>query len=209
MISTGIMFGAGDCLAQKMFPSEESLEKAKSEKFSSYDLSRTLRAVTYGCVFFAPIVVLWQGRILPSIRNPFINLRRAVMSQRRVFVLDTVFRVFIDQLFMPSLVFIPLYNTVMVMLAMHDDPFEVIKQKLTNGWWKVLKASWTIWPPFQLVNLLFIPLHLRIIAANVWSIGWNCFLSFCHNTKGHGKGSGHRLEELVDIQDGEIQMAYD
>ena len=45
---------------------------------------------------------------------------------------------------------------------------------------------------------------------NIWSIGWNCFLSFVHNTGGHGKGSGKVLEEIVDIEtaDEEQTMVY-
>lgn len=232
MITTGVMFGSGDVLAQKLFPpvldSDES-KKSKSPKVSisppsstspilinsstdivvPFNYARTLRAIIYGSIFFAPIVVVWQGKILPRLKNPFIrNNHRLNMSARKLHVFDTVFRVTVDQLIMPGLVLIPLYNTVMVFLAMHDNPLEIIHQKLTNNWWTVLKAGWTVWPTFQLVNLLFIPIHLRVLAANIWSIGWNCFLSFCHNTKGHGKGSGHRFEEIVDIQDDELAGCY-
>lgn len=229
MITTGIMFGTGDILAQKMFPpalpTEDLEENKKRSKLSlnspvsinsstdittPWNIPRTLRAVTYGCLFFAPITVMWQGKILPRITNPFIrNFRRSNMSPRRLHVLDTVFRVSVDQLIMPGLVLIPLYNTIMVFLAMHENPIELIQQKLQNGWWRVLKAGWTVWPGFQLVNMLFVPVHFRIVATNIWSVGWTCFLSFCHNTKGHGKGSGHKFEEIADIQDGDMTMAYD
>lgn len=148
-------------------------------------------------------------------KNPFISMvKRKMMetkSRKRLHFYDTVFRLGVDQLLFPAFVWIPLYNTVMVMLAQHEDPFGVIRNKLENNWWTVLRANWTVWPGFQLVNLYFIPVHLRIVCANVWSTGWNTFLSFVHNTRGHGKGSGKRLEELVDIEDDdqEIVMVYD
>lgn len=236
MITTGVMFGLGDMLAQRLFPPTKDFEStpvaesrtpivaaapdkqlvpgtlslatssfsnfinSPSETSYSFDHLRSMRAVIYGSLFFAPIVVVWQGRLLPRVVNPFIRATtRSTMNPRRLLYLDTGFRVLVDQLIMPGFIFIPLYNTVMITLAMHDNPIEKIKEKLRNGWWKVLRASWVVWPSFHFVSLLFVPIHMRIVAANFWSVGWNCFLSFCHNTKGHGKGSGHKLEEFMDI----------
>ena len=104
-----------------------------------------------------------------------------------------------------------MYNVVMVTLAGYKNPLEIAREKLENNWWTVLKASWTVWPGFQYVNLFFIPVQFRIISGNVWSVFWNTFLSFIHNTPGHGKGSGRVLEELVDIEDDkqEVTMVYD
>jgi len=165
----------------------------------------------YGSVFFAPISVKWTTKTLPHIHSPFLSaLRRSRMSLRRIEIYDNLFRLTLDSLLMPSLVWIPMYNTVMSALALHEDFLDVAAEKLRNNWWNVLKANWTVWPPLQLVNLFFVPVHLRIVVANVWSIGWNCFLSFVHNTLGHGKGSGKILEELVDIEtaDEEQTMVY-
>ncbi|KAI5966445.1 SYM1 [Candida pseudojiufengensis] len=225
MITTSILFGFGDITAQSLFKhqiittktDEKTGEKYEEVEISDYNFARTCRAVIYGMLFFAPISVMWHGKTLPKLKNPFINiLERTRMeqhehSQRKLHFYDSVFRMGIDQLIFPALVWIPLYNTVMVILAQHDDPFGVIKSKLENNWFNVLKASWTVWPAFQLFNLYFVPVHLRIVTANFWATGWNCFLSFVHNTAGHGKGSGHKIEELVDIEDDdqEITMVYD
>ncbi|CAK9438299.1 uncharacterized protein LODBEIA_P25230 [Lodderomyces beijingensis] len=224
MITTGIFFGMGDVIAQSLFPHRtvetqvlDNGEAVEKEVVGSYTPARTVRAMIYGTVFFAPISVLWHGKTLPRLKNPFIQaFRRKAMEekprlQKRLHLYDSVFRLGLDQLLFPALVWIPLYNTVMVILAQHDDPFSVVKTKLENNWWNVLKASWTVWPGFQLFNLLFIPVHLRIVCANIWATGWNAFLSFVHNAKGHGKGSGKRLEELVDIEDEdqELTMVYD
>lgn len=224
MITTGIFFGAGDIIAQSFFPHKtihteitERGDTREVEIISEYAYPRTLRAMIYGSLVFAPISVLWHGKTLPKIKNPFISLfRRNKMHEnpklrKRLHFYDTVFRLGLDQLIFPGLVWIPLYNTVMVTLALHENPLDVVRQKLQNNWWNVLRASWTVWPGFQLFNLYFIPVHLRIVCLNIWATGWNAFLSFVHNTKGHGKGSGHKLEELVDIEDDqqEITMVYD
>ncbi|KAI3406292.2 SYM1 [Candida oxycetoniae] len=224
MISTGLFFAFGDLIAQTLFPHKiievetaENGDKIEKEAYTGYVPSRTFRALIYGSIFFAPISVMWHGKTLPKIKNPFIHLKQRTnmeqfsKSKKRLHFYDTVFRLGIDQLLFPAFIWIPLYNTVMVLLAQHDDPFAVVKNKLENNWWNVLKANWTVWPGFQLFNLYFIPVHLRIVCANIWATGWNAFLSFVHNTKGHGKGSGRRFEEMVDIEDEdqEITMIYD
>lgn len=209
MVSTGIFFGLGDALAQSLFPHKDE------DGVVSYHYPRTARAMVYGSFFFAPMSVVWHRRTLPFIKNPFVGaVRRETLKAthpKRLHFYDVIFRVAIDQLFITSLVWIPMYNVVMVTLAGYKNPLEIAREKLENNWWTVLKASWTVWPGFQYVNLFFIPVQFRIISGNVWSVFWNTFLSFIHNTPGHGKGSGRVLEELVDIEDDkqEVTMVYD
>lgn len=208
MIGCGFFFGVGDLLAQYYFPHhiDDDLDKP-----TEYHALRTLRAMIYGCFFFGPVSVKWHTKTLPFIKSPFISaLRRVNMNPKIINLHDNLFRLLLDSLLMPGLVWIPMYNTVMSVLAFYPDPLAVAAQKLHNNWWSVLKASWTVWVPLQLVNLFFVPVQLRIVIANIWSIGWNCFLSYAHNTKGHGKGSQNLLEELVDIEtaDEEQTMVY-
>lgn len=208
MFTTGMFFGVGDCLAQVLYPHHIDDDENKPTEYNPY---RTLRACIYGSCFFGPLSTKWQTRILPSIRNPLITrARRARLSDRQQFFRDNLFRLSIDALVMPGLVWIPLYNTAMSTLALHDDPLMVAKEKLQANWWNVLRASWIVWLPLQVFNLFFVPVHMRVVLANIWSIGWNCFLSFCHNTKGHGKESGRVLESIVDIEtaDEEQTMVY-
>ena len=86
----------------------------------------------------------------------------------------------------------------------------MISNKLHNNWWTVCKQVGQ-YGLDSIVQLIFYPVHLRIVALNIWATGWNGFLSFVHNTKGHGKGSGRKIEELLDIEDDaqEITMVYD
>ncbi|ABN66871.1 predicted protein [Scheffersomyces stipitis CBS 6054] len=224
MVTTGAFFGIGDACAQYLFPHKDIYtvlndkgEEVDEIRYHPYNFPRTARAMIYGSFFFAPISVMWHGKTLPRFKNPFVSAtRRNAMKNDpklypRLHFYDTFFRLSIDQLLIPGFVWIPLYNTVMVTLAMHEHPFDLVYDKLHKNWWNVLKASWTVWPMFQMVNLYFVPVHLRIVTANVWSIGWNGFLSFVHNTQGHGKGSGKLLEEMVDIEDDdeEVTMVYD
>ncbi|RKP31327.1 hypothetical protein METBISCDRAFT_14359 [Metschnikowia bicuspidata] len=208
MIGSSLFFGAGDLVAQYLFPNHIDDDVDQPTEFHA---ARTVRAIIYGGFFFGPVSVKWHAKTLAFIRSPFVSsLRRAHMSPHRLSIHDNLFRLAVDSLFMPSLVWIPMYNTVMSVLALHHDPLAVAADKLRNNWWNVLKSGWTMWMPLQLFNLFFVPVHLRIVIANMWSIGWNCYLSYVHNTKGYGKGSGRLLEELVDIEtaDEEQTMVY-
>lgn len=208
MVGSGMFFGTGDLLAQYLFPHQED---ENGEKQASFHYDRTIRAMIYGCFFFGPVSVKWTTKTLPFITSPFLSAaRRSTMRPTSIYIHDNLFRLVVDGLFLPSLVWIPMYNTVMSALALHPDFLDVAEEKLRNNWWNVLKANWTVWTPLQLFNLFCVPVHLRIVVSNVWLIGWNCFLSFVHNTGGHGKGSGHILEEIVDIEtaDEEQTMVY-
>lgn len=203
MISAGVLFGAGDALAQHFFPSHDN----KDQRFS-YNFPRTMRAMIYGSFFLAPVSVAWHIKRLPFILNPLVksSFREVPKNAKKVYIYDNLFRLAIDQFFGPILVWIPMYNIVMTFLNPEfDNKWETAKEKLSNNFTKVLFANWTVWPIFQIFNLFFVPVHLRLLCSNFWSVGWNCFLSFVHNTKGHGTGSGHIIEEIVDLENEEDQ----
>ncbi|ODV80676.1 putative ethanol metabolism and heat shock tolerance protein [Suhomyces tanzawaensis NRRL Y-17324] len=215
MCSTGLFFGIGDLMAQHFFP-VKTVDEDGVEEPLPFNLARTQRAVIYGFCVFGPVSVVMQRKILPRIFNPFLSkARRLAMEQapklkKRLLFYDVLFRVFIEQC-AAGLLYIPMYNTVMTVLAGHENPLQLTAERLRQNWWTVYKASWLMWPGFQMFNLYFLPAHYRIVAVNVWSINWTGFLSFIHNTSGHGKGSGHRLEEILDIQDDdqELTMVYE
>lgn len=198
MLTTGVLFGTGDVIAQTFFP----LHEPEDGKAPGLEGQRTMRAMIYGSCFFAPCGVLWYGRKLPSIKNPFISFQnRMRWNHSRVHAYDTVYRVAMDQLFVPGLVWIPMYNIVMSILAMHERPLEVAFHKLHNNWWNVLTSNWMVWPGFQLVSFFFVPVHLRVIAGNVFSVGWNCFLSYLFNSKLTGHPSPHIFDHVIEFDD--------
>lgn len=222
-LTSGLLFGLGDYVSQRLFPdanlhhhdpeAHPAVNMFKLARFDTHDTpynyQRTLRAVVYGLVVFSPLATWWQTRMLPRIHFPMLAFRRQYMSattqrQLRLHIYDTMARLFVDQMTMPSLVFIPLYNFCMVAMAGYDHPFAVTREKLEKNWWNVLKASWTVWGGFQLALLLWIPVHLRVLAANFWQVGWLSFLSYCHNSKHHSK----LLDELVEVNDQELSIGY-
>lgn len=70
--------------------------------------------------------------------------------------------------------------------------------KLESTYTTALTKNWMLWPWVQLANFKFVPLHHRVLTANIVSIGmstvdlwvhmpmltctgWNCYLSFLNN----------------------------
>lgn len=157
-VSTAFLFGAGDFLAQKI-----------ADKDTSYDLARTLRAVIYGGIIFAPLGDRWY-KILPRVKMPFL----AHKSPRPV--ANTIARVGLDQLVFAPFLGIPLYYTAMTLMELPSDPRLVIALKLKENWWSTLRTNWYVWPAVQMLNFGFVPVQLRLLVVNVVSIGWNCYL---------------------------------
>lgn len=148
-ITTAFLFGTGDVLAQNV------------ESSKNFDFSRTGRAVIYGGVVFAPLGDQWYK-----------FLARVVVGKTNV--TQTAARVAVDQGVFAPFIGIPLYY--LAISLMEGKSPEEAKQKLENKWWPTLYSNWTVWPVFQAVNFAFVPVNYRLMAVNVVSIGWNCYL---------------------------------
>lgn len=159
MVQTGFLFGTGDCLAQKLFPHKDD---------GQYDYERTLRAIVYGGIIFAPVGHQWY--VLLSKFNP-----------SRSKMVNTICKVGLDQLGFAPIIGIPMYYSVMTILE--QKPIESIETKLRQNWWPTLRNNWLIWPGFQLFNFYVIPLQYRLLVVNILSIGWNTYLSYELNKK--------------------------
>ncbi|ABN66872.2 predicted protein [Scheffersomyces stipitis CBS 6054] len=168
MISTGFLFGSGDFLAQRLFPPQDG-------EIPPYDYLRTLRAVTYGSIVFAPIGDRWY-KLLNRIKMP-VRIRKAKVNNMG----DTLLRVGADQLIFAPFIGIPLYYSVMTVFEGHPEIIQTIRYKLDTNWWNTLWSNWLVWPLFQLFNFYLLPTHFRLLAVNVFSIGWNCYLSYLLN----------------------------
>lgn len=168
MVTTGILFGTGDCLAQKFFPEHEN---------STYDYQRSLRSIIYGTLIFAPMGDKWY-KFINTVKSPIRSSNGNINKY-----LDVVTRVAGDQLVFAPFVGIPMYYTMMTFMEFSSNPLDDIRRKLNNSLWPTLKTNWLVWPAFQMLNFSLIPVQMRLLLVNVVSIGWNCYLSYIHNKK--------------------------
>lgn len=155
-LTTGFLFGTGDYLAQQIALS--------NEKQNNYDHLRSLRAVIYGGIVFAPLGDKWY-KVLARVKAP--NFESSTL-------INTVLRVGLDQAVFAPFVGIPLYYSLMTLMEGGDR--EVIEKKIKNNWWNTLKTNWLVWPAAQALNFGLVPVQFRLLVVNVVSIGWNCYL---------------------------------
>ncbi|KAI5953647.1 SYM1 [Candida jiufengensis] len=160
--STGILLGSGDVLAQWLFPMHPN---------QPFDYLRTLRAVIYGSIIFAPIGHEWYKILNTKIKWHGKNER----------TISTLLRVGVDQLFFSPIIGIPLYYTAMTILENKRPFIENIQEKFHTSYWVTLKGNWLVWPFFQFLNFYLLPVHYRLLAVNVVSIAWNTYLSYINN----------------------------
>lgn len=150
-LTTGVMFGIGDVIAQQL------VEKRGKE----HDYKRTVRMSVFGTCVAGPSTSLWYR---------FLD-RNVVMANKthQLFA-----RVFLDQA-----VYSPLSQVVYLGgtgIFEGSSPKE-IKEKIKKGFKPALLANYKIWPAFQFINFYFIPSNYRSLATSTVSLGWNSFLS--------------------------------
>ncbi|RCK67800.1 Protein SYM1 [Candida viswanathii] len=166
-VTTGILLGTGDVLAQFLFPQSPD---------QPFDYYRNLRAIVYGALIFAPVGDKWYKLLNTKIVWPGGGKNERTKS--------TILRVMADQLVFAPFIGIPLYYSAMTILENRQPFVENIVTKFETSWWTTLKGNWLVWPIFQFANFYLIPVEFRLMAVNVISIGWNTYLSYVmHNTK--------------------------
>ncbi|KAI0203531.1 hypothetical protein F4808DRAFT_457804 [Astrocystis sublimbata] len=152
-LTTAVLFAVGDITAQQV------VEKKGWQK---HELARTGRMFAYGGAVFGPAATTWF-KILSQ---------KVVLRNKNAEILA---RVACDQLiFAPT--FIGIFLSTMAVLE-GGSP----KEKLDKSYWPALSTNWMVWPFVQMANFKFVPLHHRVLAVNVVSIGWNCYLSMVNS----------------------------
>ncbi|KAH3900437.1 related to Protein SYM1 [Saccharomycodes ludwigii] len=165
-ITTGILFGLGDCIAQIGFKDRNAPNLTKKDKYDKY---RTLRAVFYGSIIFSPIGDRWYKILQNKLNYPNLNKFQ-----------NTVVRVAFDQLVFAPIA-IPFYFFTLSLMELKS--WEEIKSKVKDNTWPTLKSNWVVWPAFQLINFYSVPVQHRLLSVNLISIFWNSYLSYRNSLK--------------------------
>ncbi|EIM91828.1 uncharacterized protein STEHIDRAFT_70249 [Stereum hirsutum FP-91666 SS1] len=150
-LSSAVLFGAGDVLAQ------EAVEKRGWER---YDPIRTLRLSLYGGAFFGPPVTKWfqfLGRL------QFASPTKAV-----------VYRTFLDQSLMAPLA-VGWFFTSMTFLE--GKGVAEVQDRLSKSYVPTVFRNWCVFIPTQILNFSIMPPQLRFVFVGVVSLFWNTYLS--------------------------------
>lgn len=152
-LTTAILFGVGDSLAQ------QAVEKKGLEK---HDLARTARMIGYGGLVFGPAATKWYQFLQKNI-----NLGSKTST--------TLARVAADQVVFAST------NMAVFLSSMAYLEGNSPKKRLEQAYIPGLKANWMIWPAVQCANFTLVPLDQRVLVVNFVSIFWNCYLSYLNS----------------------------
>lgn len=180
-ISAGIIAAMGDTLAQLI---ECRVGTATSSSTtcgiggigSRLNILRTVSFATSGIVFVGPYLHIFYG-YLWSLGS---HLQRRYNTSRRqqVFV-----QVLLDQT-IGIILFYPLYyyvyeycEAIFGLQALGPVVERATSKMMQNGnLMAVFLANWALWIPAQICTFWFVPERLRVIASNIVSVLWNCFL---------------------------------
>ncbi|XP_031572597.1 protein sym-1-like [Actinia tenebrosa] len=165
-VTSGVLYGLGDVVAQKIWSPETKLDR-----------QRILRGIVYGTIIAAPL-----GHLHFNFLEWLVVKKVAVRLALVPFV-----KVFIDQFvyWAPTLVF--LYHVSMGI--MEGLSYDQCIKKLKELYWPTLQANWMMWFPLQILNFKFIPVAHQLNFCLVVGMFWSTLLSYIR-----GKGTSREEE---------------
>ncbi|KAF9960070.1 Protein required for ethanol metabolism [Mortierella alpina] len=162
-VTTGILFGSGDLIAQFLVEQKASTVSATA---SAWDKARTARMAVFGAGFAGPVLHHWYRYLDRSIR-----LSTPVKS--------LLARVAVDQVFFAPC-FIASFFVGQGLLA--GASRETIQGRIKQGYPGALKSNYMVWPAVQCLNFWLVPLQHRLMVVNTFALGWNTYLSHVNQT---------------------------
>jgi len=54
---------------------------------------------------------------------------------------------------------------------------QAVREKWHQSFMPTLRANWSLWIPVQLVNMAFVPPHMRVFVVSAVNVPWNTYLS--------------------------------
>jgi len=160
LISALLIYFIGDLAAQSLAPSPSDDRSSTVPPASTYDPSRTVRALVIGGLAAIP-GYHW-----------FLFLARRFNFKSKAF--SIVVKVLINQI-----VFTPIFNSYFFGMqsalsgASLQEVLERIKHTVPRSW----VNSWKVWPAVTAFSFAFIRVELRGLFAGVIAIGWQAYLS--------------------------------
>ena len=165
MLSSGLLWGAGDCIAQRI---EQYLSRGKLQpqhqpsSAACWDAVRTGRIFFFACFCWAPATYYWFQ--LLELMVPGEGLEVAVK------------RMLLDQTLYAPAVIAALFA---VVAALSGLSFHATLRRVRQGFVPTLLSNWMLWPLAQLLlQSGLIPRQQRITAANCINLPWTAYLAY-------------------------------
>ncbi|KAL9969087.1 hypothetical protein ACROYT_G021254 [Oculina patagonica] len=153
-ITSGVLYGVGDYIAQKATGSQNSIND-----------KRLLRAAIYGSIIMAP---------LAHVHFNFLEWLVVKKIAARASLVPFV-KMFFDQFGYWSPIITAVYHVSMG--AMEGLSYNDTMERLKELYWPTLKACWMIWPMVMVVNFKFVPIAHQLNFCLAVSLVWATILS--------------------------------
>lgn len=154
-------------------PETYKFSDAVIEKKSDFDVKRNVSLFLTGALYLGPCLHFWYSKYLPNIVTKLVGNEGKFKPAFVGMLLDQLAfaPVFLSGFF----VFLSFVKDFTLQSA--KDGVELFKNKIKQ----TLITNWKIWPAATLVNLMFVPIHYRVLFANFIGLFWNMYLSYISN----------------------------
>ncbi|CAL8314722.1 unnamed protein product [Boreogadus saida] len=155
ILTAGSLVGAGDVISQQLI---------ERRGLANHSGQRTVRMMAIGFCFVGPVIGGWYK-----------VLDRLVVGGSKSAAMK---KMLIDQL-----AFAPCFLGAFLGLsgALNGLTMEQNAAKLKRDYADALIANYYLWPPVQIANFYFVPLHHRLAVVQVVAVSWNSYLSWKAN----------------------------
>ncbi|OSD00772.1 hypothetical protein PYCCODRAFT_1437118 [Trametes coccinea BRFM310] len=150
-VTSAVLFGSGDIVAQQVF---------EKKGFANHDFMRTARLAFYGGAIFGPVLTKWLQ-----------FLERLKFSSP---VKGVVYRVYLDQGVFTPMVVGMFFGS---LTLLEGKSVTAAKERIKEAYVPTLIRNWGVFIPTQIVNFAIVPPHLRFVTVGVVSLFWNAYLS--------------------------------
>ncbi|XP_051909586.1 protein Mpv17 isoform X2 [Hippocampus zosterae] len=155
MVTAGSLVGVGDVISQQLI---------ERRGLAQHDARRTAKMMSIGFFFVGPVVGSWYK-----------VLDRLVVGGSKSAAIK---KMLIDQL-----CFSPCFLGAFLSLSgvLNGLSVEQNVAKLRRDYTDALISNYYLWPPVQIANFYFIPLHHRLAVVQVVAVAWNSYLTWKAN----------------------------
>lgn len=155
IVTAGSLVGVGDVISQQLI---------ERRGLAHHNVLRTAKMMSIGFVFVGPVIGSWY-RVLDRL------VTGATKS-------SAMKKMLLDQL-----CFAPVFLASFLGLsgALNGLTVEQNLAKLRRDYSDALISNYYLWPPVQIANFYFIPLHHRLAVVQIVAVGWNSYLTWKAN----------------------------
>lgn len=155
IVTAGSLVGVGDVISQQLI---------ERRGLAEHDVWRTTKMMSIGFFFVGPVIGGWYK-----------VLDRLVVGETKSAAMK---KMLVDQLcFAPSF----LAAFLGISGALNGLTVDENITKLKRDYSDALISNYYLWPPVQIANFYFTPLHHRLAVVQIVAIGWNSYLTWKAN----------------------------